>query len=763
MKNRYQILGLFTLVAVMALSACAPFGGDRQKRVYVGPYLVDCVGVAPQECMLVKGDPDGDWTYFYDQIQGFDYEPGYEYELVVREDKIKNPPADASSLQWTLIEVVGKERSIQGSTWALISHKNSAGEMIEVLPDSEITTVFQDGHLGGSAGCNSYFGQYALDGSKISVTMGGSTMMFCAPPELMDQEQAFLSALGQAGFWVIQGDELRLAGTDGKPLLSYKVLQPTDLVGTNWLLTGYNNGKGGFASTIAGTEITAKFGDDGKMGGSAGCNQYNTTYDTSGATPTGGSISFGMVATTMMMCGEPDGIMDQEQAYLAALESVTSFEIEGEQLTLYDHQGTRMAAFTVQPATLLVGTAWEVIRYDNGKGGYTSALLGTTITALFAEDGSLTGSAGCNNYTSSYQLDDPNADGGSISIGPAATTRMMCAEPEGIMDQEQAYLAALQSAATYAIEGDQFELRDAAGTRMVTLLPHSGGQAGAAPPPATGGTGPSEQALANMAYKSEWTESGMAPLTNGEYREQAAPGSATETVVKLSEQTAYGELNGQPAAAVVLVTDPGGSGTFYDLAVVVEQSGQPVNIATTSLGDRVQINSLTIENNQIVVDMITQGPDDPMCCPTQHVVQTHTLQGDQLVQVSSEVLDAAPADGAGGSGDLGGPVWQWTGFSDPVEGPQTISNPAQYTAEFLPDGQAKIRADCNHASGTYTARDSSILIEIGPMTMAHCGPDSLSDEFIYGLGNARIYFFEGEDLYFDLYADSGTMRFSKVQ
>jgi heat shock protein HslJ len=762
-KNRYQLFGLLALVAAMALSACAPFGGAGQKTIHVGPYLVDCTGVAPQKCMLVREDPKDDWTYFYDQIQGFDYEPGFEYELVIREDRIENPPADASSLQWTLVEVVSKERSLEGTTWVLVSYKNSAGEMVEVLADGEVTAVFQDGHLGGSAGCNSYFGRYTLDGSKISVTVGGSTMMSCAPPELMDQEQAYLSALSQAGFWVVQGDELRLAGADGKPLLNYAVLQPTALMDTNWQLTGYNNGRGGFASTIAGTEITANFGDDGTMGGSAGCNQYSAPYEISGATPTGGSISFGMVATTMMMCGEPEGIMEQEQAYLAALESVTSYEIEGDQLNLYDQQGTRMAAYTVQPSTALVATQWEVMGYNDGKGGYTSVLLDTQLTAFFGEDGSLTGSAGCNNYTTTYQVEDSHADGGAISIGPAATTRMMCAEPEGIMDQEQAYLAAVQSAASYAIEGDQLELRDPEGTRMVTFAAQPEGEAGAAPAPPVGGAGPSEQALANMAYKSDFTESGKAPLSDGEYREQAAPGSATETVVKLSEQAAYGELNGQPAATVVLITDPGGSGTFYSLAVVVEQDGQPVNLASTPLGDRVQINSLVIENGQIVVDMVTQGPDDAMCCPTQRVVRTFALQGDQLVQSSSETLDQTRAEGAGGSGDLVGPAWQWTGFSDPVEGPQAIADPAQYTVEFLTDGQVKIKADCNHASGTYTAEDSSILIEIGPMTMAHCGPDSVSDEFIYALGNARIYFFEGEDLYLDLFADSGTMRFGKAK
>lgn len=140
--------------------------------------------------------------------------------------------------------------------------------------------------------------------------------------------------------------------------------------------------------------------------------------------------------------------------------------------------------------------------------------------------------------------------------------------------------------------------------------------------------------LANMEYQSEFTKSGTAPLENGEYSEEAAPGSATQTSVMLTDHVAFGELNGEPAAAVVLVTDPGGSGTFYSLHVVVNQDGELIDIANTNLGDRVQINSLAIEDGKIVVDMVTHGPDDPMCCPTQEVTKRYELQ-DELVEVPS--------------------------------------------------------------------------------------------------------------------------------
>jgi hypothetical protein len=44
--------------------------------------------------------------------------------------------------------------------------------------------------------------------------------------------------------------------------------------------------------------------------------------------------------------------------------------------------------------------------------------------------------------------------------------------------------------------------------------------------------------------------------------------------------------------------------------------------------------NMAIEGAEIVVDMVTHGPDDSMCCPTQQVVQTYALQGEELVQMS---------------------------------------------------------------------------------------------------------------------------------
>ena len=140
-----------------------------------------------------------------------------------------------------------------------------------------------------------------------------------------------------------------------------------------------------------------------------------------------------------------------------------------------------------------------------------------------------------------------------------------------------------------------------------------------------------EEALKNMEVHSIWAGQEPVPLTAGAYRDVSGPADAVETVVRLTEQITFGELSGRPAAGAVLVADPGPSGIlYYFLAVVVEQEGELVNVASSLLGPWVQVDSIAIEDEEIILDMVSHGPDDPLCCPTREVRLTYVLQEDTL-------------------------------------------------------------------------------------------------------------------------------------
>ena len=72
--------------------------------------------------------------------------------------------------------------------------------------------------VSGSGGCNSYGGAYEVDGGRLQVKQIISTLMACADTSVMDQEAAFLSALGNAQSFKLTSGELQIMTSDGKTL-----------------------------------------------------------------------------------------------------------------------------------------------------------------------------------------------------------------------------------------------------------------------------------------------------------------------------------------------------------------------------------------------------------------------------------------------------------------------------------------------------------------------------------------------------------------
>ena len=749
--------------------------------MYVGPELVDCVGVAPQTCMQVKMSPDANYTLFYDQIKGFEHESGYEYELLVLVEQVENPPADASTISYTLVEEVSKTAAevetktlettdLEGTTWSLLSYLTPDGNTHELLPDTRITAEFNDGQIAGTAGCNNYFGTYELDGNSLTIGPSGSTMMFCAPEEVMLQETAYLAILSSVTSYETVGNQLHLLNGAGDTVLLFADEEPISLTGTNWEVVSYNNGQEAVVSVIIGTKMTALFGEDGVLGGSAGCNNYSAGFETEE-----NNIVIGPAASTEMFCAEPEGIMEQETLYLAAIQNAATYRIDNDQLELRDAGGALQASYKAVELSSLPGSAWSLLFHNNGNEAMVSTIIDTEITAVFGEDGALSGSAGCNNYTASYQI-----DGDVISISSSASTRKFCAEPEGIMEQESQYLAALENAATYSIGNGKLDIRDANGSGVVSYdainadiaaetanvdsesSESSVDNGAAAGTNSAGAPVPDEvmAAAANASYPLEYTATGTVQLTDGEFHEPAAEGSASEINVQMSDHIAVGEMSdGQQMATVILVSQTGGTGTFYDLAVLTEQDGQLVPTAVNYLGDRIAVNSLTIEDGQIVADLVVQGQEDPFCCPSQHVVQTYELQGEELVQTASEVLGTVDLQ-AKELPNITGVVWKWQDFVTPVE-KVLIENPEKYTFELQPNSQVSVLADCNSGSGDYVVDGNKLSINITSTTLALCESESHSDLFFRTLNEAALYFVEDGLLYIDLPVDSGTMSFSQ--
>lgn len=324
----------------------------EEKTLYVGPNLVDCVGVGPMKCMQVKEDPAGEYLLFYSNIEGFSFEAGYEYELKVSVEKIPNPPADGSSLRYKLIEVVSKTATasieetttmenfeLNGTSWTL-SSVNIDGTMVAPIAGSQPTLEFKDGQLGGRGSCNNFFGGFTVEGERLTVGKLGSTLMAC-PEELMRQERAYMQALQAAATHRVAGNELHILNAAGETVLTFTAAQPAALTGVTWVAGMVNNGRQAVTSLVNDTTITIRFNDEGRVSGSAGCNRYMTTYTVDGET-----ISIQPAATTRMMC-PGEGVMEQERAYLNALQEAATYGIRNGKLELRTAEGSLIASYTV--------------------------------------------------------------------------------------------------------------------------------------------------------------------------------------------------------------------------------------------------------------------------------------------------------------------------------------------------------------------------------------------------------------------------------
>lgn len=211
------------------------------------------------------------------------------------------------------------------------------------LADVSVTLEFADGRLGGSDGCNSYGGGYRVEDGRLIVGADmASTLMACAD-EIMQQASAFTAVLLQSPAFSIEGERLTLLGEDGAALAVFAA-QSQELAGTSWIVTGMNDGSQAVVSPLLDTEITAAFGADGQVSGSAGCNRYFASFSVDGNT-----IKIGAPGATKMFCGEPAGLMEQESRFLKALESASSYRVSGGTLTLFAADGSTAVALVRAP------------------------------------------------------------------------------------------------------------------------------------------------------------------------------------------------------------------------------------------------------------------------------------------------------------------------------------------------------------------------------------------------------------------------------
>jgi hypothetical protein len=103
---------------------------------------------------------------------------------------------------------------------------------------------------------------------------------------------------------------------------------------------------------------------------------------------------------------------------------------------------------------------------------------------------------------------------------------------------------------------------------------------------------------------------------------------------------------GQSDIAATVLANGGGTGVFTYLVIFINNSGAPQYLTAASLGDRITLNKISYSNGIFSADIITQGPNDPMCCGTLHQVQQYQLKNGSLVVASNPSSGTTPTTNA---------------------------------------------------------------------------------------------------------------------
>jgi heat shock protein HslJ len=218
--NKIIILG-FALI----LSSCsASKRMSKQESTYwINSFKVPCEGVGSQQCMLMqKGETldHNNWQNFYGSIIGFDFEYGFIYKLKVKEERLDpdSIPADASTIRYSLIEVVEKNfdnRIRLNDKWALETLVSDSNASFDNTPQLEFK--LSDMRFGGDDGCNRIFGQIdSLTNQTISFGPIGSTLRACPS---MTSSRAFTQALNKVNKYKLKGLNLYLQDSKGLNLI----------------------------------------------------------------------------------------------------------------------------------------------------------------------------------------------------------------------------------------------------------------------------------------------------------------------------------------------------------------------------------------------------------------------------------------------------------------------------------------------------------------------------------------------------------------
>jgi heat shock protein HslJ len=308
--------------------------GQETLKMFVKENKVPCQGVAPMECLQVKYDNKNDWQFFYDHIEGFNFEKGNRYEILVIRTKRQEPiPADASSYEYKLKSIISKTpvNKVKGiyDTKMILTRLN--GKTINT--GNVYLTINEDtGTISGKSGCNNFGVKFTKLSAKNQIKIGSpyGTLMACNE-ENMKLEQDFTNAVKDKKFKIVKkNNKIQFKNLKNKTIMEFSIPTQNDvwsfIAKNNWKLIMLENVGQDYGRASIKFDPTKK-----AVSGNTGCNNFFGTYSLSG----NDHILFSSLGSTRMACIDKE-VAKTEQKMLSLLSNKDlRFDVAEQTLNFY--------------------------------------------------------------------------------------------------------------------------------------------------------------------------------------------------------------------------------------------------------------------------------------------------------------------------------------------------------------------------------------------------------------------------------------------
>ncbi|MBO9584820.1 MAG: META domain-containing protein [Flavobacterium sp.] len=325
--KRFKCMYVFVVVLVSTFTYA-----QENLKMFVKENKVSCQGVGPMECLQVKYGNDKEWQLFYDHIEGFNFEKGNRYEIVVTRTKRPQPiPADASSYQYKLKSIVSKtpvnaEKGIYNTKMILTQlngKKINSGKAFITIND-------ETGTISGKNGCNNFNVKYTkLSKNQIKTDSPFGTLMAC-DSESMKLEQDFSAAITKKKFKIVKkNNTVQFKNAKNKTVMEFSIPTQNQLWSfiekNNWKLIALENVGQDYGKASIKFNVAEK-----RVSGNTGCNNFTGTYETNGD-----HISFDKVAATLMACIGEEGNKTEQKMLFYLNNKDLRFDVADQTLNFY--------------------------------------------------------------------------------------------------------------------------------------------------------------------------------------------------------------------------------------------------------------------------------------------------------------------------------------------------------------------------------------------------------------------------------------------